>query len=170
MKELPQINARMIKINTERRETAFKCRILPKVRFVYTLPFNLAIMNRKILFVSYFIAAAFFSCQSNDDGKPKVEVQAQTIQGDSVYTMANLAVEGMMCAHACGGKIQQELRKMPGITGTELDFIEDRKVNVVHVQFDPSLTDEQKMIAKVNEIVDGKYTVVGAQRITSVAK
>lgn len=160
----------MIKINTERRETAFKCRILPKVRFVYTLPFNLANMNSKILVASCFIWMAFFSCQSKEGGKPKVEIQAQSITGDSAYTMADLAVEGMMCAHACGGKIQQELRKIPGVSGTELDFIEDRKVNVVHVQFDPALTDEQKMIAVVNEIVDGKYTVVGAKRITSVAK
>lgn len=127
-------------------------------------------MNTRIFFLILFFGVALFACQSQGDGKPNVTVQTQTVVGDSAYTMADLAVEGMMCAHACGGKIQQELRKIPGVNQTQLDFIEERKVNVVHVQFDPSITDEQKMIAVVNSIVDGKYTVTGAQRITTVTQ
>jgi copper chaperone CopZ len=127
-------------------------------------------MNTRIFFLILFFGVALFACQSQGDSKPNVTVQTQTVVGDSAYTMADLAVEGMMCAHACGGKIQQELRKIPGVNQTQLDFIEERKVNVVHVQFDPSITDEQKMIAVVNSIVDGKYTVTGAQRITTVTQ
>ena len=37
-------------------------------------------------------------------------------------------------------------------------------MNVVRVQFDPAMVDEQKMITSINSIVDGKYTVVSAQR------
>ena len=107
----------------------------------------------------------FMACQSSGkNDKPEVEVKMVNQQADSSYTIADLAVEGMMCAHACGGKVQQELRKIAGVKNTSLDFIEERKVNVVRVQFDPAMVDEQKMITAVNSIADGKYTVVSAQR------
>ena len=110
------------------------------------------------------------ACQEKTNGKPKVEVQMSTIQGDSAQTTAALAVEGMMCAHACGGKIQQELKKLPGVRSTSVDFIEDRKVNIVKVDFDANVTDEQKMMFCINEMADGKYTVVSAQRNTVIGK
>jgi copper chaperone CopZ len=118
--------------------------------------------------VIYFLIGfcmVFMACQSSGkNDKPEVEVKMVNQQADSSYTIADLAVEGMMCAHACGGKVQQELRKIAGVKNTSLDFIEERKVNVVRVQFDPAMVDEQKMITSINSIVDGKYTVVSAQR------
>ena len=50
----------------------------------------------------------FMACQSSGkNDKPEVEVKMVNQQADSSYTIADLAVEGMMCAHACGGKVQQ---------------------------------------------------------------
>ncbi len=111
----------------------------------------------------------FMACQpSVQNNKPHLDIKMVSQMADSNYTIADLAIEGMMCAHACGGKVQQELRRIAGVENTSLDFIEERKVNVVHVQFDPAVVDEQKMITAVNSIVDGKYTVVSAQRTAFV--
>jgi copper chaperone CopZ len=121
-------------------------------------------MKRKCFIIGLTIMVVSACQDSAKIEKPELEVKTITRQADSSYVVADLAIEGMMCAHACGGKIQQELRKIPGVKNTELDFIEERKVNIVHVQFDPSQVEEQKMIASVNAIVDGKYTVVSAQR------
>jgi len=121
-------------------------------------------MKRKCFIIGLTIMVVTACQDSAKVEKPELEVKTITHQADSSYVVADLAIEGMMCAHACGGKIQQELRKIPGVKNTELDFIEERKVNIVHVQFDPSQVEEQKMIASVNAIVDGKYTVVSAQR------
>jgi copper chaperone CopZ len=65
----------------------------------------------------------------------------------------------MMCADGCGGKIQQDLRALPGVVGTELEFTENSPENTVKVEFDPSVTDENKLIECVSKIADGKYTV-----------
>ena len=64
-----------------------------------------------------------------------------------------------MCAEGCGGKIQQDLRALPGVVGTELDFTEGNTENTVKVEYDPAVTDEKKLIECVNGIADGKYTV-----------
>jgi copper chaperone CopZ len=125
-------------------------------------------MKKKIYFLMG-CCMVFMACQpSVQNNKPHLDIKMVSQMADSNYTIADLAIEGMMCAHACGGKVQQELRKIAGVKNTSLDFIEERKVNVVHVQFDPAVVDEQKMITAVNSIVDGKYTVVSAQRTAFV--
>ena len=137
---------------------------MTKVGCVGLLRFNLANMKIKVL-IAGMTVIVFSACQENAKvEKPPLEVKVITHQADSSYVVADLAIEGMMCAHACGGKVQQELKRMPGVKNTQLDFIEERKVNIVHVQFDPSMVEEQKMMACVNAIADGQYTVVSAQR------
>ncbi len=59
---------------------------------------------------------------------------------------------------------------MDGVKSTELDFVEERKVNVVSVEFDAASIDENKMINLVNGLADGKYKVIAAQRVTTSAQ
>jgi len=70
-----------------------------------------------------------------------------------------MSIGGMMCADGCGGKIQQDLRALPGVISTELEFEENRAENVVKVEFDPAVIDEKKLIDCVQSISDGKYMV-----------
>jgi copper chaperone CopZ len=79
--------------------------------------------------------------------------------GDVARTVANLTIEGMTCSAGCGGKIQQDLRAMNGVTSTALDFAEDRPANIVTVEFDPSKLNEQQLISCVHNIADGQYHV-----------
>ena len=76
----------------------------------------------------------------------------------------------MTCAQGCGGKIQKELEKLPGVVTTQLDFVEERKVNVVTAEFQSDKISVEKMMEVVNTIADGKYKVLAAQEITTTKK
>jgi copper chaperone CopZ len=75
----------------------------------------------------------------------------------------------MTCVAGCGGKIQNELQNLNGVVTTSLDFVEDRDVNIVKVEFDPNLVNESDMTNIVNTIVDGQYHVVKAEIISHKA-
>ena len=91
--------------------------------------------------------------------KPEAVIEHRDLDSEVIKTVAKMSIGGMMCAEGCGGKIQQDLRALPGVVGTELDFTEGNAENTVKVEYDPSVTDEKKLIECVNGIADGKYTV-----------
>lgn len=94
-----------------------------------------------------------------------VPVTHKEMASEVVKTVANMTIGGMHCADGCGGKIQQELQALEGVIKTELDYAEDREANVVKVEFDPTKTDEQKLIGCVNAIMDGEYPVKSVEVI-----
>jgi periplasmic mercuric ion binding protein len=83
----------------------------------------------------------------------------------SEKTEIKLAITGMMCAHACGGKIQQDLQALQGVKGTTLDFVEDREQNVITVEIDPTKINLETLISTVNSIADGKYQVASSETV-----
>lgn len=115
------------------------------------------------------LAVAMIGCSESNTASNASNVVVEQIQekGTEAKTVAKLSIEGMTCAHGCGGKIQKELEDLDGVKSTELDFVDERKVNVVTIDFDATKMDENKMMSVVNEIADGKYKVVAAQRITT---
>ncbi|MBM3427157.1 MAG: heavy-metal-associated domain-containing protein [Bacteroidetes bacterium] len=125
-------------------------------------------MKNWILVFSF--AVLWMACnESNQTGISASSVVVEQIQekGTAAKTIAKLSIEGMTCAHGCGGKIQKELEGLDGVKATDLDFVEERKVNVVSVEFDAAQLDENKMMGLVNGLADGKYKVVAAQRVTT---
>ena len=91
--------------------------------------------------------------------KPATIIEHRDLDSEVIKTVAKMSIGGMMCADGCGGKIQQDLRALPGVVATELEFTEGNPENMVKVEYDPSVTDENKLIDCVNKIADGKYTV-----------
>ena len=91
--------------------------------------------------------------------KPQTVIVHRDLDSEVIKTVAKMSVGGMMCAEGCGGKIQQDVRALPGVTGTELEFTDGSPENIVKVEYDPAITDEQKLIECVQGIADGKYTV-----------
>jgi len=91
--------------------------------------------------------------------KPTTIIEHRDLDSEVIKTVAKMSIGGMMCAEGCGGKIQQDLRALPGVVGTELEFTEGAPENTVKVEFDPTVTDEKKLIECVNGIADGKYSV-----------
>ncbi len=103
--------------------------------------------------INFLLVSSFlilFSCNTKTDtstlsiGSIPI-THKQQVSGEA-KTVANLSIEGMTCAAGCGGKIQQELRAMPGVITTGLDFAKEREQNIVSVQYDPAQTNEAKMI------------------------
>lgn len=120
--------------------------------------------------VSLFTALVLFSGCS-DQGKStekagEVVITHHEMSSEVNKTVANLSIEGMTCAAGCGGKIQQDLRAMKGVTNTTLDFVEERSQNVVSVEFDPAVVTEQDLIKCVAGIADGQYKVVTMDVVT----
>jgi periplasmic mercuric ion binding protein len=106
-----------------------------------------------VLFVSLCLVIS--SCNTKTDSSPttgSVPVTRKQEASGEIKTVANLSIEGMTCAAGCGGKIQQELRAIPGVITTVLDFADGRAQNIVSVQYDPAKTNELKMIECVNAI------------------
>ncbi|MEY4330870.1 MAG: hypothetical protein RL609_1618 [Bacteroidota bacterium] len=128
-------------------------------------------MKNWILVFSF--AVLWMACnESNQTDTSASSVVVEQIQekGTAAKTVAKLSIEGMTCAHGCGGKIQKELEELDGVKATDLDFVEERKVNVVSVEFDAAQLDENKMMGLVNGLADGKYKVVAAQRVTTTVQ
>lgn len=124
-------------------------------------------MKNWILVLAVAIGMMACSDASQQNAASNVVVEQIQEKGAVAKTVAKLSIEGMTCAHGCGGKIQKELEDMDGVKSTDLDFVEERKVNVVSVEFDAASIDENKMMGLVNSLADGKYKVVAAQRVTT---
>jgi copper chaperone CopZ len=112
-------------------------------------------------FCFLFIAVLFLTACGDAPqlAKPETVVTHRDLDSEVIKTVAKMSIGGMMCADGCGGKIQQDLRALPGVISTELEFEENRVENVVKVEFDPAVTDEKKLIDCVQAIADGKYMV-----------
>jgi copper chaperone CopZ len=90
--------------------------------------------------------------------------------GMGVKTTARIDVTGMMCAHACGGKIKKELLEVQGVANAIIDFELDRETNYAEVEFDPSQVQLDQLVAAVTGIADGKLYGVQAVQLTHFAK
>lgn len=90
--------------------------------------------------------------------------------GTAVRTTARIDVTGMMCAHACGGKIKKELLEVQGVANAVIDFELDRDMNFAEVEFDPAQVQVDELVAAVTEIADGKLYGVEAVQLTHFAK
>lgn len=116
------------------------------------------------------LAIALFSCgNATPNAEATPAAITNTVVDGTTKTEAVLSISGMTCAHGCGGKIQKELQALNGVVNTSLDFVEDREVNVVKVEFDPNVVKETDMTNIVNTIADGQYHVVKAEIISHKA-
>ena len=90
--------------------------------------------------------------------------------GMAVKTTARIDVTGMMCAHACGGKIKKELLAVKGVANAVIDFELERDLNHAEVEFDPAQVQVAQLVAAVTEIAEGKLYGVDAVQLTHFAK
>jgi copper chaperone CopZ len=95
-----------------------------------------------------------------------VEITHTEINAEINKTLAKLSISGMTCSAGCGGKIQQDLSAMAGVTSTSLDYEDNRDANVVIVEYNPTEVNELEFIKKVNAIANGKYQVKAVEVVT----
>jgi copper chaperone CopZ len=123
---------------------------------------------KNLLYV--ILSVTLFACGNatpNTEATPAATTN--TVVDGTNKTEAVFSISGMTCAAGCGGKIQKELQNLNGVVTTSLDFVEDRDVNVVKVEFDPAVVKETDMTNIVNTIADGQYHVVKAEIISHKA-
>ncbi len=117
-----------------------------------------------------FLALTFFACgNATPNAEATPAATTNTVVDGTNKTEAVLSISGMTCAAGCGGKIQKELQGIKGVVATSLDFVEDRDVNMVKVEFDPNVVKETDMTNIVNTISDSQYHVVKAEIISHKA-
>lgn len=134
---------------------------------VKVLFFNLRTM-KNLLYTIF--AVTLLSCgNATPNAEATPASTTNTVVDGTNKTEVVLSISGMTCVAGCGGKIQKELQNLNGVVTTSLDFVEDRDVNVVKVEFDPAVVKETDMTNIVNTIADGQYHVVKAEIISHKA-
>ncbi len=98
------------------------------------------------------------------------EVTEHHKNGTPDLTMARMDVSGMMCAHACGGKIKKELLKVDGVANVTIAFEEDRELNYAEVEYDERVVEVDGLVETIAGIADGKLYAVEAVEVIHFAK
>ena len=104
-----------------------------------------------------FLSVIFFSC--NETGEKSIPVSVKKSKPVIVRSncQADFAVEGMVCQMGCGGSIRKELKMTNAVERVEVNFIEEQKVQVVHVSYDSTLINTTKMTALLNAMNDRQF-------------
>jgi copper chaperone CopZ len=123
---------------------------------------------------SGLLSGVIFACGSfmldgcADAGEYAVSEEYEA--GTAETSTAKLEISGMMCAHACGGKIKKELLEIPGVANASIDFESGRDLNAAEVEYDPNAVTPEELAEKVTGIADGKLYAVASVQVTHFAK
>lgn len=119
-------------------------------------------MNKPALFI---LIAALAACgeatvpQTETASNVARTVSEVAINSGTPVTKADLSIEGMTCAMGCGSTIKSALAKLPGVSGTEVNFTEAGQTNHVVVTYDPAQVSDAEMVKAVQTIHTGDYKV-----------
>ena len=126
--------------------------------------------KKRFVLVGSVLVFAPWACTSCGESGSSYEVTENHTAGTSDLTMARLDVSGMMCAHACGGKIKKELLKVEGVANASIEFEENRDLNYAEVEYDAKTVELSGLVEAIAGIADGKLYAVEAVEVTHFAK
>ncbi len=92
-------------------------------------------------------------------GVARVVNEVVITQGTPV-TFADLSISGMSCEMMCGGAIKKALAQVPGVSTTEITFVEGDENDHAIVTYDPAQVNDAQLVEAVQKIHDGQYKVV----------
>lgn len=121
--------------------------------------FYLRVMRTIIGIISALGVSGMLSLSGCSEGNAHVAVHEHYEAGSRERSVARLEIEGMMCAVACGSKIQKELLELNGVSNANIDFDAAREQNFIEVEFTADLVSPDDMANKVHEIAGGIYQV-----------
>lgn len=113
---------------------------------------------KKLIYILAF-TSVLFACSSSRE-----EVTEDTKSEVLANTETKFAIEGMVCAHACAGPLEEKLNKMEGVASAKVDF--DAKE--AWVSFDNNITNEAKFKEMIEGLNDNQYKVIKEPSNTSV--
>ncbi len=100
------------------------------------------------IIVAVLLTFSVFSCKQSSEKK---EVKTETVAAANLQTL-NLDIEGMTCEIGCAKTIESKISKIEGVTASKVNF--EKKKGIF--TYDGSKTSEEKIIATVNNLIDGK--------------
>ena len=110
----------------------------------------------KMFFYSLAVVV-LFSCQETSEKSKSLTVKKAKTIDVKANSQADYAVEGMVCQMGCGGSIRKELKMTGSVERVEVNFVEEQKEQVVHVQYDSTKITTQKINAILNRINDRQF-------------
>lgn len=116
----------------------------------------------KNLFVVVVASIVLASCSSKIKEVPEVVTPIETPEEILVVAdkVAEFDVEGMVCQMGCAAAIKGELLKTNAVAECDIDFEEERASNPVKIKYDSQKIDSTQMIALIEEINEGQFTVL----------
>ena len=99
------------------------------------------------------------AAQAAMSGIERVVTEVAINEGAPV-TMADISIDGMSCEMMCGGSIKKALAKLPGVSGTEIKFVEGDERDHAIVTYDPAQVTDAQMIEAIQALHDGQYKVL----------
>jgi copper chaperone CopZ len=109
------------------------------------------------MFYYSLVVAVLFSCQESKEKSVPLSVKQTKPVEVHANSQADFNVEGMVCQLGCGGSIRKELKKTGAVERVEVNFVEEQKEQVVHVQYDSTLISTQKMTSILTSINDRQF-------------
>jgi copper chaperone CopZ len=92
-------------------------------------------------------------------GVERVVTEVAISEGAPV-TMADLSIDGMSCEMMCGGSIKKALAKLPGVSGTEIKYVEGDERDHAIVTYDPAQVTDAQMVEAIQALHEGQYKVL----------
>ncbi len=109
------------------------------------------------MFYYSLVVVVLFSCQETKEKSVPLTVKQTKPVEVHANSQADFNVEGMVCQMGCGGSIRKELKKTGAVERVEVNFVEEQKEQVVHVQYDSTLISTQKMTSILTSINDRQF-------------
>lgn len=113
--------------------------------------------------ISLLFILSLIACGGSSTPSPAVNVarteSSVTITSGLPVATADLSISGMTCGMGCGGAIKNALAKLPGVSGTEIEFENAEQANHAVVTYDPAKVSDAELIQAVQSLHDGQYKV-----------
>jgi len=109
-------------------------------------------------FLYIFAIGFLFSCQGKNVSVKKKENSQQQVITVHANSQVEFEVEGMVCQMGCGGSMRKELKKTGAVERVEVDFEDNKKVQLVTVSYDSTLIKAEKIGAILNTMNDKQFT------------
>jgi copper chaperone CopZ len=94
--------------------------------------------------------------KKNSAVKKRIEANKEKVIPNSSSV---LAIEGMVCKMGCGASIRKALNDVGGVAKCDIDFKEERKVNLLKINYDSTYISEQKIVQLISTMNDGQFKI-----------
>ena len=108
-------------------------------------------ITAKKIFGLVLAATIISSCGNSSEPTEKTSIEVSTEN----LTVADYAIEGMVCAMGCAATIEKDVAGLTGVVKSDVDY----EAGKAHFEFDEAVISEKEIIAKIEGISDGQYKV-----------